>query len=170
MYPPRIENFLAFIALVLFILTLTPSIIRVVYPGLSRLKVVRFLTKYRREVGILTWLFGLLHGTAIVIVRKLDFTHPKTYITYFQGLTLLTIFTLLAVTSNDLSVKKLKNNWKKLHRLSYLALFILPWHVYDKMYGHWTWVTPLGLGLLLITIYYFCVRWFLIFWKKYKKK
>ena len=70
------------------------------------------------------------------------------------------IFTLLTVTSNDWSVKKLKKHWKQLHQLTYLAMVLLTWHVWDKMMGHWTWVTPISLILIgLIDLMFIWRKW-----------
>jgi sulfoxide reductase heme-binding subunit YedZ len=77
--------------------------------------------------------------------RNFDAFDPKTYLIYFQGTITLIIFTILAITSNNWSVKKLKKNWKKLHQLTYLATFLLTWHIWDKMSGHWTYLTPVGI-------------------------
>ncbi|MDY7052334.1 MAG: iron reductase, partial [Limnospira fusiformis LS22] len=70
------------------------------------------------------------------------------------------IFTLLAITSNDWSVKRLKKNWKRLHELTYLAMFMLTWHVFDKMAGQWTYLTPFGAIMITgITLLFLVRRW-----------
>ena len=47
----------------------------------------------------------------------------------------------------------MKKNWKKLHELTYLAMFLLIWHVTDKMWGQWSYLTPLAmLGITGITL------------------
>jgi sulfoxide reductase heme-binding subunit YedZ len=66
---------------------------------------------------------------------------------------MLFIFTTLAITSNDWSVKKLKKNWKKLHQLTYLVIFLLPWHILDKMSANWSYITPLSVLLSFTTIW-----------------
>jgi len=119
-------------------------------------------------VGVLAWVLGLLHGTYIVITRNLNLLDPKVAVNFIQGIALLTIFTLLAVTSNNYSVKKLKKNWRNLHRLTFLVLIILPWHILDKMRSGWSVFTPIGLSLLAITIFFCLERWYLI-WQKNKK-
>ncbi|WP_306557866.1 ferric reductase-like transmembrane domain-containing protein [Nostoc sp. 'Peltigera malacea cyanobiont' DB3992] len=75
---------------------------------------------------------ALLHAFLLVKKRDLDFLDPNTYWIYIQGISTLIIFTLLAITSNDWSVKRLKKNWKRLHTLTYLAMFLLTWHVWTK--------------------------------------
>ena len=93
-----------------------------------------------------------------MIKLNLNLWEPQTYIKYFQGFFTLIIFTLLAITSNDQSVKNLKSNWKKLHQLTYLAIFILPWHILDKMSGHWTYITPIAVLLTTGIATLFIVR------------
>jgi sulfoxide reductase heme-binding subunit YedZ len=47
----------------------------------------------------------------------------------------------------------MKKSWKKLHELTYLAMFLLIWHVIDKMWGHWSDITLLAmLGITGITL------------------
>jgi sulfoxide reductase heme-binding subunit YedZ len=145
-------NFTGFISLVLYIFTLLPTLVRLFIKPFKKTGWNRFLTKRRREIGVVAWVFGVFHGTYILIERDLNFFELNTIKNYFQGLTLITIFTLLAITSNDFSQKKLKTNWKKLHRLTYLVLIFLPWHILDKMFktGNnptiWTYI---GLVMLL---------------------
>ena len=63
----------------------------------------------------------------------------------------------------------MKKNWKKLHQMTYLAMFLLLWHVIDKMQGHWSYITPLAmLGITSITIL-FIIRKILEWRKKWAK-
>ncbi len=155
-----LPNILGFSALILYILTLIPGLSRVALTDFRRTKFVLFLMKYRREFGLATFAVALAHGILIGIERNLNFLELGTIFKYVQGITAMIILILLALTSNDFSVKKMKRNWKRLHSLTYLLLFILPWHIVDKMNGHWSVFTPLALGLLLITLYFFAVRIF----------
>lgn len=163
-------NIFAFVSVILYALTLTPSMLRIALPNLGRSKFNIYLTRKRRRIGIYAWLFGFLHGTLIIFQRQLDFSNPKIYIQYFQGLTLITIFTLLAITSNDLSQKKLKRHWKTLHDLTFVALFLLPWHILDKMRDGWSIFTALILSVLFVMIYLYGVRIYLKIKKNSAKK
>lgn len=149
-----IENILAFISVIFYTLTLIPGITRVSLKNIYKTKFARFCLKYRRKLGLLAWLFGFLHGTYIVWDRNLNLLDPNIAVKYFQGIVLITIFSLLAITSNDWSVRKLKKNWKRLHKLTFLALLVLPWHVLDKMSGGWSVFTALILVILTLLIYY----------------
>ena len=140
-----LPNFLGFLALVSYIVTLLPTIIRIVFPKTKETGIPKWLLKRRRLIGVIAFFLALAHGYLLVEKRQLDFSDPKTFWVYVQGISTFTIFTILAITSNNWSVKKLKKNWKQLHKLTYLAMFLLTWHIWDKMAGHWTYLTPIGI-------------------------
>lgn len=140
-----LANLLGFIALVSYIVTLLPTILRIVFPRTKETGIPKLLLKRRRIIGIIAFFLALAHGFLLVKKRSLDFFDLKTFWIYSQGIITFTIFTLLTITSNDWSVKKLKKNWKQLHKLTYLAMFLLIWHIWDKMSGHWTYLTPISL-------------------------
>ncbi len=156
--PAPIANILGFFALLSYIATLLPSLIKLVFPQTKKNKTLAFLLKYRRHIGVAAFSLGLNHGVLLMIKLHLNLLEPHTYIRYFQGFSTLTIFTLLAFTSHDQAVKNLKSKWKKLHRLTYLAIFILPWHILDKMSGHWTYITPIAVLLTTGIATLFIVR------------
>jgi sulfoxide reductase heme-binding subunit YedZ len=158
-------NIFGFLAAILYFATLLPSIIRVVFPKVFSHKYSRFLLKYRREIGVVAWIFGVAHGVFILLERNLNLLDLNVAKNFIQGLALITIFTILAITSNDYSVKHLKRNWKKLHRITYLGLLILPWHVLDKMSPKWSLTTPITLALSAVIIALSMVR----IWIYYKK-
>ena len=155
---PPLENALGFLALLSYVCTLTPSILRVTVPQAKNTKISKLLLKKRRSIGILAFLFAFCHGWLLINKRNIDFVDPKTSWIYFQGVATMIIFSLLAVTSNDWSVRKLKRNWKQLHRLTYLAMFLLTWHVWDKMSGHWTYITPVSMVAILAITGLFIIR------------
>lgn len=142
--PAPLANFLGFLSLVTYIATLLPSILKTVFPITRGNKSLAWLLRYRRYIGITAFAFGLNHGFILVIQKDINLLSLHTYFEYFQGISMLIIFTLLAITSNNWSVKKLKLNWKKLHQLTYLTIFLLPWHILDKMSNHWSYLTPFG--------------------------
>jgi len=147
-----LANYLGFCALVCYIVTLLPTILRIVFPRTKKTGLPRLLLKYRRQIGVTAFLFALVHGLLLVNKRNFDFFDIQTYWIYLQGVATFIIFTLLTITSNNWSVKKMKKNWKKLHELTYLAMFLLVWHVISKMWGHWSYLTPLAiLGIIGIT-------------------
>ncbi|MEH1878397.1 MAG: ferric reductase-like transmembrane domain-containing protein [Nostoc sp.] len=155
-----LENSLGFLALGAYILTLMPTNLRIIFPQTKQANLPKWLLKYRRLIGILAFCLALLHGFLLMKKRDLDFSDPNTYWIYSQGVSTFIIFSLLAITSNDWSVKRLKKNWKRLHTLTYLAMFLLTWHVWDKMLEHWSYLTPIGLvGIVTTTLLFLMRRW-----------
>jgi methionine sulfoxide reductase heme-binding subunit len=158
--PFPLSNGLGFLALGGYILTLLPTNLRIVCPQTKQTSMPKWLLKNRRLIGVLSFLLALGHGYLLVEKRDFDFFDLSTYWVYIQGVSTFIIFTLLAITSNDWSVKRLKKNWKRLHNLTYLAMFLLTWHVWDKMADHWSYLTPLGLvTVVAINLLYIQRRW-----------
>ena len=153
-----LANNLGFLALATYIVTLCPSILRIVFPQTKQTGIPKSLLKHRRIIGILAFFLALVHGYILVKKRDFDFSDTKTYWIYIQGVATFIIFTLLATTSNNWSVKRLKKNWKRLHNLTYWAIFLLAWHVWDKMLNHWTYLTPIGLVAISIMAILFLKR------------
>jgi methionine sulfoxide reductase heme-binding subunit len=117
------------------VLTLSP--LRVLFPG-SR--IVNALNRHRRTIGVSACVYGLMHfgfhllyeGDAQAITRS--FSKPFIWV----GLTGLSILIVLALTSNSFSIRKLGGrNWKRLHRLAYLAAALLIYHQAIAGKGHW---------------------------------
>jgi len=156
--PAPLANILGCLGLLSYVITLIPSILKVVLPTIKKNQFLIWLLKYRRHFGVAAFSLGLNHGISLIIKRNLNLLDLQTYIEYFQGFSILLILTLLAATSNDEAVKKLKNNWRKLHQLTYLVIFLLPWHILDKMSGHWTYLTPIVVLSTTITAILFMVR------------
>lgn len=167
--PAPLANILGFLALSCYIVTLVPSIARTVFPSLKKNQTLIWLLKYRRHIGVAAFSFGLNHGVLLGIERHISLLDPHTYLEYFQGISLMIIFTVLAVTSNDWSVKSLKANWRKLHQITYLGFFLVPWHIIDKMANHWTRLTPIGLLMISVMIVLFTQRKWLE-WKQQNEK
>jgi len=156
--PAPLANLMGFLSLLSYIATLLPGLLRAIFPALKKDKMLIWLLKYRRHIGVAAFGFGVNHGILLILERQVNFLEWHTYVHYFQGIATLAIFTILTLTSNDESVKSLKKDWKKLHQLTYLAIFILPWHILDKMAIHWTRLTPLGVLLSLTILVLFVIR------------
>ncbi|NTW21530.1 MAG: iron reductase, partial [Nostocales cyanobacterium W4_Combined_metabat2_030] len=73
-------------------------------------------------------------------------------------------------TSNDWSVKKMKKNWRRLHQLTYTALFLLFWHIQEKMSDHWNILTPIELIAMTIITALFLKRRWLEYRKEYEQQ
>jgi len=117
------------------VLSLSP--LRVLFP---RSRFVNALNRHRRMVGVSACVYGLFHfafhllyeGDAQAIARS--FSKPFIWV----GLAGLSILVALALTSNNFSIRKLGGrNWKRLHRLAYLAAALLIYHQAIAGKGHW---------------------------------
>jgi len=117
------------------VLVLSP--LRVLFPN-SR--VVAAPNRHRRAIGVTACIYGLLHFSFHVLyeggwdglVRSLS----KPFIWF--GLGGLSILVVLALTSNRLSIRALGGrNWKRLHRLAYIAAALLIYHQAIAGKGHW---------------------------------
>jgi sulfoxide reductase heme-binding subunit YedZ len=82
-----------------------------------------WLMRHRREFGVASFAYALLH-TLVYVGRKADFdlivsegSNPG----LLAGWVALALMLILAVTSNNISVRLLKTAWKRLHLLVYPA-------------------------------------------------
>ena len=108
--------------------TLTPGI-------LKRLGIIRplmiLLNPYKRHLGISTYISALGHYLLVTLLPSLafgSFPPPLTQVSLFGLLAFLTM-TPLFLTSNDYSIRLLKKNWTRLHKLVYLAAFFILFHL-----------------------------------------
>lgn len=87
---------------------------------------------FRREMGVATFWLYLFHSMGMIGLFAFD---P---LTDFQGFNNFLFWGsvagmglwLMALTSNDWAVSKLKRNWKRLHRIVYLVYFAVLFHNY----------------------------------------
>ncbi len=157
----EIANRFGCAGLVVYILTLMPTNFRVLFPFIANYKPWRFFFKDPRAkqyMGILAYAFSLVHAVPIVIHRDINLLDPMFYVFYFSGAISFAILTAMAITSNRFSQRLLKKNWKKLHELTYLCLFLLAWHVISAMWGKWDWLTWLMSAVANSVIVLFLLR------------
>ena len=97
----------------------------------SRRAFPRWLMKNRRYFGVASFAYAALH--TVVYLEKIhslpDILAEAMLPEYWTGWVALIIFFVLAVSSNNISVRRLKSVWKKLHRFVYLAAIL--------MFVHW---------------------------------
>ena len=130
------------------VLSLTP--LRVLFPHSA---IVNALNRHRRYIGVSACVYGLIHFSCHVLYQGdwddllQSFTKPFTWF----GLDGLSILVVLALTSNNWSVRKLgAKRWKLLHRLAYVAAMILIYHQSIAGKGHWYIARWLLLSLLVL--------------------
>ena len=104
--------------LLLITLAATPS--RLIFPNA---RWPRWLQSNRRYLGVATFCYALLH--TVVYLDKQEglatIAEDSLLFEMWTGWIALLLFLLLALTSNDSSVRWLKRRWKKLHRLVHIA-------------------------------------------------
>lgn len=117
------------VAVVLYVLTLIPGMLKR-FGVLPLTRSLLMLT--RRQIGVTMFLSALGHQ-ALVQLFPLLLSGQNPFFTTFRttlgSLALMVLFPLW-LTSNDFSVQKLQKNWKRLHRLTYVALALIFGHVF----------------------------------------
>ncbi|HBL77791.1 MAG: hypothetical protein A2W90_02215 [Bacteroidetes bacterium GWF2_42_66] len=121
------------------VLSLTPFSI------LTRIKPSLYV---RQATGIAAFTYAFLHFLFFCIDRSLIETFEE--LGYILGLTATLIMLVLAITSNRKSMKFLRNLWKKIHQLAYLASILAVVHVSLLKHGDWLpYAIVLTIGFLL---------------------
>jgi sulfoxide reductase heme-binding subunit YedZ len=118
------------LALILFIITLIPSMIRRF--GLSKefSLLIKLTLPVRRQFGILMFMAAFTHYLAMKVIPVLQFKLPPSLPVYQAfGLAALILTLPLFLTSNNWATRKLKSNWKRLHRLTYVIGWLIFGHV-----------------------------------------
>lgn len=129
-------------------------------PLVKRSKLLRVLNRYRRFIGLTAFGYAALHLLAYLVLHAgFSFTwiiedlvqRPYIYI----GTLAFLILTLLAFTSLKIMVKKLGENWKKIHRMVYLVPILVLTHLWWQIKADYQiviWFTPLLLLPLLLRL------------------
>ncbi|MEM8503533.1 MAG: ferric reductase-like transmembrane domain-containing protein [Cyanobacteria bacterium P01_D01_bin.1] len=152
------DNTLGLFAMLTYVATLVPSNFKVVFPAFRYTSFYRLLLKNRRSIGL--WTFGLsvAHACVILYQQHSSLSEMEFYRKSISGFLLLFIFMLLAVTSNNWSIRKLRKNWKRLHSLTYVAACLIPWHISVKMADKWSIVTVVCMTLAVNIIFLWTFR------------
>lgn len=137
--------------LLLLTLSLTP---------LTRLTRWRGFSLIRRQLGLWTYSYALLHVTSYVLfILGLDLSMlaaelvKRPYI--IVGTVALLGLTALAVTSNRFSMRRLGKRWKTLHKAAYIVLALVLVHflwVVRADMGEWSLYAAIAAGLMLLRI------------------
>lgn len=126
-------------SMILFVVTLFPGIIMrlKVIPKIT-LPIATLITPFRRHLGILMFITAFVHMSfsstlpylALQLISTGKVVLPPPF-RLFEQIGLIGWMLLLPVwlTSNDFSMKKLGKWWKRLQRLTYLALWLIFIHV-----------------------------------------
>jgi sulfoxide reductase heme-binding subunit YedZ len=120
------------------------------------------LIRYRRALGLLAFYYASLHlATYMLLDKGLDLPSivadiiKRPYITV--GMLAFTVLVPLAVTSNGPMIRRLGPNWRKLHRLVYVAAAAAALH-FIMLVKVWP-LEPLIYAALVATLLLFRVAW-----------
>lgn len=152
------NHLFGFLALATYIATLIPSNISKIFPHTKKWQINRFLLSKRRLLGLMVFSLSVSHTLISLNKYNINLLHGKTYSTYYTGIVSLMIFGVLAFTSNNWSMRHLKHKWKILHQLTYVAMFLLLWHILMMTQDSWTWITPIALQSIAIASLIFLTR------------
>ncbi|HLA03664.1 MAG TPA: ferric reductase-like transmembrane domain-containing protein, partial [Patescibacteria group bacterium] len=117
----------------------------VVLPGILgrfgiEIKLSRIITLFRRQLGILVFVLAFSHyqlvrGISIYTGQIPLFPRP---IFEVIGTTALFLMFFMFLTSNNFSQKTLGKNWKRLHRIVYVILWLLVFHTGLQRISIWS--------------------------------
>lgn len=97
---------------------------------LVRVWPVQLLFTLRREIGVASFWSYVFHSMGMIYTFGLKpqalLSDTSSYI-FFGALAGIGMW-LLGMTSNDIAVRVLKRNWKRLHRIAYLVFFLSLYH------------------------------------------
>lgn len=111
----------------LLIVTMAATPLCLMFPG-ARLP--RWLLMNRRYLGVASFGYALLHAVTY-LERKADLAtiiDDALYVGMWTGWLAIALMALLAITSNDASVRVLRRTWKALHRWVYAAAVLTYLH------------------------------------------
>lgn len=158
---------LGVVALVLYIATLLPGLLTRLqwWPEITLL-MSSILMPFRRQLGVMMFIVAYMHMSFAATLPQLvmfDFDASKIIFSTYEWMGIFAWWSLfpLWLTSNDLSVRFLGKWWKRIHRFTYVSLFLIFLHV-ALQYTNWLYVVA-GVGVLE------CVSWVRV-WQREKNK
>ncbi len=126
---------LGVIAALLFVTTLLPGIImRLRSYAQALLPVATLITPFRRHLGILMFLTAFVHMSFTTTLPYVAFSGwralpPPMTVIHLAGSVAWLLLLPIWLTSNDLSMKRLGKNWKRLQRFTYVAIWFVFGHL-----------------------------------------
>jgi sulfoxide reductase heme-binding subunit YedZ len=114
---------------------------------------LRRFTYLRRHLGVVTFVYAFFHVTFYILKEgdvALAFRQIPEKLYLAVGLSAWIILLALAVTSANWAVRSLKKNWKRLHRLAYLAVALALFHFYLIEKKDWKVTLPLVVPLFAL--------------------
>ncbi|MDQ8202213.1 ferric reductase-like transmembrane domain-containing protein [Pelagicoccus sp. SDUM812003] len=121
-------EFMGKAAVVFLVVTMAVTPLRQLFPKSDLFKALAFR---RRQLGIAVFVYALLHLLLYVpyIGSWEAFADEWSKLFILSGLVALALLLVLALTSNNWSVRKLGGKgWKRLHKLTYVAAALVIYH------------------------------------------
>ncbi len=124
------------IAVLLFIIILIPGMLKRF--GITH-KILALLMIFRRYIGISMYIFALSHFGLVKVLPNLSALHlPVPFVFELWGSAALLVLFFLFITSNDFSVSRLGIWWYRIHRLIYIAMWLIFFHLAFQRISLWT--------------------------------
>ena len=138
----------------------------VVLPGILgrfavEIKLTRIITVFRRQLGILVFVLAFSHyqlvrGISIYTGKIPLLSRPLFEVT---GTSALFLLFFMFLTSNNFSVRNLGKNWKRLHRIVYIILWLLVLHIGLQRISIWSvFILTFAILELASLSYYYLLR------------
>ncbi len=140
-----------------------------VFPGILgrfniKIPITFVITRYRRQFGITVFLLAFTHYFLINLGPQITKIYPLMlwpgYLFMQLSLIALVLLFLMFITSNSWSVLHLKKWWKRLHRVVYIILWLILFHVYlQNKTSFWTiWIGSIAVLETASLIYHYLIR------------
>lgn len=128
---PKFGRLLANLSVIFFCLTVLPGILKRFQVGGFLQNIQLILLIFRRQLGIAMYLFALYHYLFSRLFPTLKFHGNLFALSTFElvGMAAFLLTLPLFLTSNNWSQLKLGPNWRRLHRLVYLIIWITLIHI-----------------------------------------
>lgn len=164
-YPQQLYGYFWLYSWILLIVVMVVRPLNDIFP---KCKIFSILLKFRRELGILVWVFWIAHVIGFVKMMEYDsifwlITSENTWDVkggLFWGMLALLVTIPLLITSNWVFTKILWRNWKLLQRWAYLMFILVAIHIYLIKWEIWP--------IIVITVWF--ILYSVAFIKNKKKK
>ena len=132
--PNKVEQQLFYISSfgLLALLSILFTLLIPLFLNIKRNSLTIYLMANKRWIGIYTFIFALIH-VILVYTFLFNWSFIKAAENFYRnlGLTAFIILLIMAITSNNFSVRILGRNWKRIHYFVYLALLFVLFHAFN---------------------------------------
>jgi len=139
------------------------TLLIVITPGILgrfniQVRVSRIITLYRRRLGILVFLLSFTHFHVISLPKMAGIESNILPTFQVMGLTALVILSLLFLTSNNFSQRRLGKWWKRLHRLIYVVVLLILLHTTMQRVSIWSVLAGIFFALEIASLTYAYIK------------